>query len=85
MSNQGEKLIGTVSHYYNKIGVAIIDLCNNLSIGDKIKIVGGEKEIVQDVDSMEFEYKSITKASKGDSIGIKVGEKVREGYKVYRS
>lgn len=84
MANK-EKPIGEISHYFSNIGVAVVDLKGGLSVGDEIRIVGGEKtDFNQKIDSMESDKKKISKAKSGDSIGIKVGEKVREGYKVYK-
>jgi len=85
MSEQEGKLIGEVSHYFSKIGVAVIELSGSLSIGDTVRIVGGEAtDFEQTIDSMEMEHEKIEKAKKGDAIGTKVKEKVREGYKVFK-
>lgn len=79
------KLIGKVSHYFDKIGVAVIELDVPLKVGETIRIVGGEAtDFTQEVESMEVEHEKIKKAKKGDSVGLKVKEKVREGYKVYK-
>ena len=84
MAEEG-KLIGKVTHYFSKIGVAVIELLGPLSIGDAVRIVGGEAtDFEQTVDSMEMDHKEMKKAKKGDAIGTKVKEKVREGYKVYK-
>jgi putative protease len=81
---EGE-LIGKVIHFFSNIGVAVVGLSGNLSVGDTIRIVGGENtDFNQVVDSMEVERKKITAAKKGDEVGLKVNEKVREGYKVYK-
>ncbi len=88
MSNKktNEKPIGEVSHYFSKIGVAIIDLHNTLKVGDKVRIIGGEATDFEDeVKSMEVDHEKVDKGKKGDSVGIKVKEKVREGYKVYQA
>lgn len=78
------KLIGKVTHYFDNIGVAVIELSDKLKAGNTIRIVGGENtDFTQGVDSMEVEHKKIDQAKKGDSIGIKIKEKVRDGYKVY--
>lgn len=84
MSNQKEKPIGKISHYFGNISVAVIDLSAPLKVGDNIRIVGGETDFEQEVASMEAEHEKIKKAKKGDSVGLKVKEKVREGYKVYK-
>lgn len=78
------KLIGKIDHYFGNIGVAIIDLTNSLKAGDEIRIIGGDNDFTQKVKSMEVDHKKIEKAKKGDSVGFKVDQKVREGYKVYK-
>lgn len=81
---EGE-LIGRVVHYFSDIKVAVIKLEKGLSVGDSIRIVGGQDtDFTQQVESMEIEHKKIEKAKKGQEVGIKVKEKVREGYKVYK-
>ena len=85
MPNEEGKLIGRITHYFDKIGVAVIKLTSPLSVGDKIRIEGGENtDFTQTVKSMESEHEKLKKAKKGDEIGLKVKEKVREGYKVYK-
>jgi len=84
-SQEEGKLIGKVVHYFSKIKVAVVDLSDTLSVGDSIRIVGGEDtDFNQTVKSMETEHEKVEKAKKGDSVGLKVKEKVREGYKVYK-
>ena len=83
MAEEG-KLIGKITHYFGNIGVAVIELTDSLKIGDTIRIVGGETDFEQVVDSMEVDHKKVEKAKKGDGIGLKVSQKVREGYKVYK-
>lgn len=84
MAEQG-KLIGKITHYFSNIGVAVINLEGVLSAGDEIRIVGGEEtDFNQTVDSMEVDHKKVDKAKKGDDVGMKVSERVREGYKVYK-
>jgi len=79
------KLIGKVTHYFGNIGVAVIELSDNLKVGDNIRISGGEMvDFTQTVDSMEIEREKVQKAKAGDSIGLKTEQKVREGYKVYK-
>jgi len=79
------KLIGKVTHYFSKIGVAVIELSDTLRAGDTIRIVGGEDtDFTQKVESMEIEHEKVEEAKKGDSVGLKVEQKVREGYKVYK-
>lgn len=78
------KLIGKITHYFGNIEVAVIELSDALKVGDNIRIVGGETDFTQIIDSMEVEHKKVEEAKKGDSVGLKVGQKVREGYKAYK-
>ncbi|PIS38674.1 MAG: hypothetical protein COT34_02480 [Candidatus Nealsonbacteria bacterium CG08_land_8_20_14_0_20_43_11] len=78
------KLIGEVSHYYGNIGVAVIKLSDALKTGDTIRIIGGEADFQQVVDSMEREHEKIKAAEPGNDVGLKVSQKVREGYRVYK-
>lgn len=78
------KLIGKVTHFFSHISVAVIELSDNLNVGDTIRIVGGETDFTQTVDSMEIEHEKVQAAKSGDSVGMKVGQKVRDGYKVYK-
>lgn len=76
--------IGKITHYYSNLGVAIIELSDKLEVGDRIKIKGVTSNFEQDVDSIQIDRKPIEKAKKGDVIGLKVGEKVREGDEVFK-
>ncbi len=78
------KLVGGITHYFGNIGVAVIKLSDALKAGDNIRIVGGDTDFTQAVESMEIEHKKIETAKAGDSAGLKVEQKVREGYKVYK-
>lgn len=84
-ANKVGKLIGKISHYFSNIDVAVINLSSPLKNGDIIRIIGGkETDFDQKVASMQIDHKEVKKAKKGDSIGIKVNEKVHQGYKVYK-
>ncbi len=78
------KLIGKVTHYFGKIGVAVVELSGALKVGDDIRIAGGEIDFTQPIKSMQVEHESVKTAKSGDSVGLKVKEKVRDGYKVYK-
>ena len=78
------KLIGKVTHFFSHISVAVIKLSDALNVGDTIRIVGGETDFTQTIDSMEIEHEKVQTAKAGDSVGMKVGQKVRDGYKVYK-
>jgi putative protease len=72
-----ESQIGSVTHFYKKIGVAIIELTESLLVGDTIHITGHTTDLSQKVDSMQMEHQDIQKAEKGQVIGLKVTDEVR--------
>ncbi len=78
------KQVGKVTHYYPKIGVAVVKLKAGLSRGDKIAIKGKTANFEQVVESMQAEHAAIEKAKKGQSVGLKVSQEVREGDGVYK-
>jgi len=79
-----EKLIGTITHYFNKISVGIIKITDGeLKVGDTIHIKGHTSDFTQKVNSMQIEHASIEKAKKGDEVGIKVDAHVHEHDQVY--
>jgi len=77
-------MIGRVTHYYPKIGVAAVILDDHLARGDRIHIHGPHDDVHQSVTSMEIDHIPIGVAEKGADIGIKVIERVHEGDFVYR-
>jgi len=79
-----ELQVGKVTHYYNKIGVAIIELSAPIKAGDTIKISGHDKEFNQTISSMQIEHRQIKEAKKGDVIGLKVDQPVKEKDLVYK-
>ena len=84
MAEEEKKLIGKITHYYSKIGVAVIELEDVLSVGDEISIEGAVTNVRQKVDSMQVEHENIETAGAGDSVGMKVTDKVRENDQVYK-
>jgi len=77
--------IGKVTHYYDKIGVAVLELTSSLAAGDTIKFVrGGEDLFEQKVESIQVEHEKKDSAKKGDVIGLKTNEEVKEGAEVFK-
>lgn len=71
--------VGKVTHYYDNIGVAILELSDTLKVGDRIKFEGHGADFEQEVTSLQVNHKQVEKASKGEMIGMKTDQKVREG------
>jgi len=76
--------IGIVSDFFAQPVVAGIELTAVLKLGDKIHIAGHTTDLELTVDSMEINNVPVTEAKAGDSVGIKVSERVRRGDKVYK-
>lgn len=87
LKKPGKKLkpLGEVSNYFEHVGAVAIKLKDGLKVGDKIKFVGGEVDFEQEVKSMQIQHEAVQKAKKGDEVGIKIKEKVRKGYKVFKA
>ncbi|MFL7893190.1 MAG: hypothetical protein ACK2UM_13555 [Anaerolineales bacterium] len=78
------KLVGEVNHFYNRIGVAVVDLVDMLQIGDQVHFFGRSTDFRQEVGSMQIEHEPITEARKGQEIAMKVERRVRNHDKVYK-
>ncbi len=77
--------IGVISHYFGKISVAGIEIeKGKLKAGDTIHIKGHTTDFQQIIESMQIDLQTVEAAKKGDSIGIKVSERVREHDEVYK-
>ena len=75
--------VGRISDYFSHIMVAGVDLSAPLHVGDRIHIVGHNSDTEMNVDSMQIDHKDAAQAGAGDSVGIRVPQRVRRGDKVY--
>ncbi len=79
-----KKAIGRISNYFSKIGVAVVEVEGTMKVGDQITIGDGEGAFSQAVGSMQIEHENVDAAKKGQSIGMKVDQEVKKGWKVYK-
>lgn len=80
-----DKSVGKVVHYYDKLGVAIIDLdSGGLKVGEEIKFKRGEEEFSQKVESLQVDHKEVESVKKGDSFGLKVDQPTKVGTEVFQ-
>ncbi|MBL7206678.1 MAG: translation elongation factor-like protein [Candidatus Aenigmarchaeota archaeon] len=79
-----EKPIGKVTHFFTHLDVAVIELSDTLKAGDKIHIKGATTDIEQLADSMQVDHKPVEEGKKGESVGMKVKDRVREGDEVFK-
>lgn len=79
-----DKPIGKVVHFYDKLGVAIVDLkSGGIKIGQEVKFKRGDDEFLQKVESLQVEHQSVDAVKKGDSFGLKVDKPTKPGTEVY--
>ena len=81
--NSEPKPIGVVTHFYGKLGVAIVKFKQSVDVGARVKFKGATTDFEEAINSMQFEHQPIESAKKGQEVGIKVGGKVREGDEVF--
>ena len=80
-----EEKVGTITHYFGKIGVATVKITDGeLNVGDTIHVKGHTSDFTQTVDSMQVEHESVAVARAGDEVGLKTAEYVREHDLVFK-
>lgn len=80
-----EVKLGHVEDYFAKISVAAIKIDEGeLNVGDTVHFKGHTTDLTCGVDSIQLEHKSVNKATAGQSVGIKVSDKVRRTDTVFK-
>jgi putative protease len=80
---KGER-IGEVTHFYNKISVAVIKLSEDLKVGDMVHFLGRHTDFQQEIASMQIEHQDVTEGEAGGEVAVKVIQRVRRGDSVFR-
>jgi selenocysteine-specific translation elongation factor len=76
--------IGKVSDFFARPVVAGLELTAPLKAGDRIHITGHTTDIEFTAESMQINNVDVKEAKAGDSVGIKVSDRVRRGDTVYK-
>jgi len=79
-----EDIVGKVEDFFAHPVVAGIKLTASLKVGDKIRIKGHTTDLEMEVGSMQINNADVTEAKAGDSVGVKVADRVRAGDTVYK-
>jgi hypothetical protein len=79
-----EKRIGTVTHYFTHLSVAVLELTDEIRLGDEIRIHGRITDLVMSVASLEVDHSKIEFAGTGMEVALKVDDHVRAGDGVYK-
>ncbi len=77
------KKLGEVTHFYGGISVAIIKCTAILKVGQKVRVKGATTDFVCTIESMQYEHAPLMTAQKGQEVGVKVGDKVRQGDEIF--
>ncbi|MDD1664709.1 MAG: hypothetical protein LUQ32_05090 [Methanomicrobiales archaeon] len=80
-----EKPVGKVTHYFPRIGVAVVALSDDLKLGEEIRFTGAQTDFTQKVASMQIEHKMIANAIRGQEIGLKVDKDVKVGDRILKT
>ena len=78
-----DKQIGIVTHWYDKIGVAVVRLSGKLSKGDSIVVRKDYEEFKDTVASLQIDHEDVSSAKKGDDAAIKLSQRAKEGASVF--
>ena len=80
-----EKNIGEVTHWYDKIGVAVVKLSATLKVGDKVKVKRGAEEFEESVSSMQLDHAPVQSGKKGQEVAIKLSLPAKDGALIYKA
>jgi putative protease len=79
-----KKKVGIITNYLSRIGVAIVELTDDLNLNDEVAIEGSKTSFMQKVTSIEINHKKVNSAKTGSLIGMKVDKTVRRNDVVYK-
>lgn len=78
-----EKEIGTVIHWYDKIGVAVVKLTSALKVGERVKVKKGDEEFEETINSMQLEHLPIEVGKRGQEVAVKLSQRAKEGARFF--
>ena len=77
-------MCGKVTHFFPKIGVAVLELSRELKVGEKISFEGATTDFTQTVESMQVDKKEVSSAGRREQVGLKAEGRARAGDSVYK-
>ena len=78
------QLIGKVTHFFDHIHVAALNLTETIRVGDTVHFLGHATDFMQKVTSLQIEHKAVNEAKAGDDVAMEVTQKVHPNDKVFR-
>jgi translation initiation factor IF-2 len=79
-----ETRVGKVTHYFDRISVAVLELTEPVRVGDTLHFVGHSLDFTQTVSSLQIEHQNVQEAKPGQDVALKVNEKVHPNDSVFR-
>lgn len=81
-----DEKIGIITHYYDKINVAVLKLTKgSLKLGDSIKLTAKDgEEFTQEIGQMQIEKADVNMAKAGNLIGLKVDKEPKSNSPVLK-
>jgi len=77
------KKLGEITHYFDHISVGIVKVSSALKVGDKVHVKGHTTDFEQEIKEIQLDHASIDSAKKGQEVGVKVKDHVREGDELF--
>jgi translation elongation factor EF-1alpha len=79
-----ENRIGKVTHYFDRICVAVLGLTDKLRVGDMVHFLGHSTDFKQEVSSLQIEHQNVSEATPGQDVALKVNQKVHPNDAVFK-
>ncbi len=76
--------IGEVTHFYDRLSVAVLKLTEPIRVGDMLHLLGHHTDFLQKVESLQIEHQAVTEAGPGQDVAVKVAQKVHPGDTVFK-
>lgn len=76
--------VGKVTHFFDRISVAVLTLEDKLQVGDTVHFLGRSTDFKQKVESMQIEHQAVNQAGPGQEVAVKVTQNVHPGDSVFK-
>ena len=80
-----DERVGKVTHYFDRIGVAVLELTDKIKVGDTLHFLGHTADFKQLVTSMQIEHQNVSEAKPGQDVALKVAQKVHPNDAVFKT
>ncbi len=78
------KRVGTVTHYFDHLSVAVLALTEGIRLGDTLHFLGHSTDFKQQVASLQIEHKEVESAKPGEDVAMKVTQRVHPNDSIFR-